>query len=179
MRKTLLTTLAASVLAMPLAGGADPKLPDDVLVNPDFDVRTAWPYPKADSGQIEWRPHGRDLTQWITLSYEDTRGIPRPAQVSFNGTVNGDAERGKEIATHVRKGNCVACHTIPGAAQTGTAGPSLAGYADRGMPDSYSYQMIHDPRALFPETVMPAFGAMNNLTEQEIHDVMAFLKTLK
>ncbi|OOG21793.1 sulfur oxidation c-type cytochrome SoxX [Thioalkalivibrio denitrificans] len=177
MRKTLFIALA-SALAVSAVATADTKLPDDVLVNPDFDVRTAWPYPKANSGEIEWRPHGRDLTQWITLSYEDKRGIPEPATVRFNGNVKGNVERGREIATHVRKGNCVACHAIPGAAQTGTAGPSLEGYSTRGVPDSYVYQMLHDPRALFPETVMPAFGAMNNLTEQEIHDVMAFLKTL-
>lgn len=179
MRKTLLTALSACALATSAATIADPKLPDDVLVNNAFEVKTAWPYPKAESGEIEWRAHGRDLTQWITLSYEDTRGIPRPATVTLQGPVNGNAERGKEIATNVRQGNCVACHTIPGARQTGTAGPSLAGYGSRNMPDSYVYQMIYDPRALFPETVMPPFGALNNLSEQEIHDVMAFLKTLK
>ncbi|WP_018954648.1 sulfur oxidation c-type cytochrome SoxX [Thioalkalivibrio sulfidiphilus] len=179
MRKTLLCALAASILTAPPMLSADPGLPADVLVNPSFEVKTAWPYPKQNSGEIEWRAHGRDLTQWITLSYEDKRGIPQPTAVTFQGPLNGNAERGREIATNVRQGNCVACHTIPGANQTGSAGPSLAGYGAKGMPESYVYQMIHDPRVLFPETVMPPFGALNNLTEQEIRDVMAFINTLR
>lgn len=179
MRKVLSATLAASVLALPLFGAADGTLPGDFAVKPEFDVKTAWPYPKENSGKIEWRPHGRDLTGWITISYDDTRGIAPPTEASFEGPLDGNAERGREIATNVRIGNCVACHTIPGAAQTGSAGPSLEGYGARNMPENYVYQVIYDPRVYWSETAMPPFGALNNLDEQEIRDVMAFLNTLR
>ncbi|MBE0510722.1 MAG: sulfur oxidation c-type cytochrome SoxX [Chromatiales bacterium] len=187
MRKLILPILIASALSTPMAGCASDgtnkqasALPSDTLVKEQFAVKTAWPYPKENSGEIEYRAHGRNLTQWITLSYDDTRSSQRPTQVTFNGPLKGDAERGKKIATTTQIGNCVACHTIPGAVQTGTAGPSLAGFAKRGLPEQLVYQIIYDPRVIYGEqTVMPPFGAFNNLNEQEIHDVMAYLNTFQ
>lgn len=155
------------------------NVPSNALLDDRFEVKTAWPYPAENSGSIEYRPHGRDLRQWLTLSYDDLRGIPEPATVEFEGPITGDAKRGEVIFTTTAQGNCVACHHVEGIAQTGTVGPSLEEYAARGMPDSYIYQMIYDARVYFPGTLMPPFGALNNLSDQQIHDVMAFLATLK
>ncbi|WP_018871560.1 MULTISPECIES: sulfur oxidation c-type cytochrome SoxX [unclassified Thioalkalivibrio] len=183
MRSALFLAGGLTMLAVPFAVADSPNstagLPGNALIDESLDVKTAWPYPTEGAGTYELRAHGRDLRQWLSLSYEDRRGIPEPTEVAFEGPVNGDPERGKEIFTTTAEGNCVACHYVEGVAQTGTVGPSLADYAARGMPDEYTYQMLYDARVFYEGTLMPPFGAFNNLTEQEIHDVMAYMATLK
>jgi sulfur-oxidizing protein SoxX len=105
---------------------------------------------------------------------------PPPVQtVTFKGPLQGDVKKGEAIAVNIRYGNCIACHDLPNGNQGGTIGPSLADYGKRGMSLEYTYQRIWDTRAFNPNAFMPIYGPNAVLTEQEIHDVMAFLETGK
>jgi sulfur-oxidizing protein SoxA len=45
--------------------------------------------------------------------------------------------------------------------------------------DAHVYTQIHDPRAVFPKTVMPPWGATGALTPEEIVHLVAYLQSLK
>lgn len=101
---------------------------------------------------------------------------PPPVQrVSFKGPLRGDPKKGEAIAINVRYGNCIACHSLPNGHDGGSIGPSLRDYAQRSMPMDYTFQRIWDVRAFSPNAFMPVYGPNKVLTEQEIHDVMAFI----
>lgn len=107
----------------------------------------------------------------------------------------GDVQRGKAVAVNSDLGNCLICHAIPipevpeGA--SGDIGPSLAGVGTR-MTAGELRQRIVDPKAIDPQTVMPAYFVSDGLvrvqsqyagktilTAQQIEDLVAFLLTLK
>lgn len=105
---------------------------------------------------------------------------PQPVQrVSFRGPLRGDPKKGEAIAINVRYGNCIACHSLPNGHDGGSIGPSLREYAQRGLPMDYTFQRIWDVRAYSPNAFMPVYGPNKVLTEQEIHDVMAFILQAK
>jgi len=154
-------------------------LPQDALYNPEGKNKTTWPQPVKNSGELKYNEHARDLSKWITRSSDDMRSSIMPMKVSLNGApLNGDAARGKEIAMNTGRGNCWACHALPGDAQPGSSGPSLIGFKSRGYSDDMVYQFVYDRRAVNPNTVMPPFGAIGNLNDQEVRDVVAFLQSL-
>lgn len=107
----------------------------------------------------------------------------------------GDAARGKAVAVNSDMGNCVICHHIPvpelpeGAA--GDIGPDLAGVGDR-LTAAELRQRIVNPKAIDPDTVMPAYYVATGLTRvegkyegkpiltaQQVEDLIAYLETLK
>jgi len=107
----------------------------------------------------------------------------------------GNVQRGKAVAVNSDLGNCLICHAIPipevpdGAA--GDIGPSLGGVGSR-LTAGEMRQRIVDPKALDPQTVMPAYFVSDGLvrvqtqyagktilTAQQIEDLVAFLLTLK
>ncbi len=81
------------------------------------------------------------------------------------------------------KYGCGACHVIPGIGNArGLMGPSLAGIASRpklegGLPNDSGNMVrwILDPKSVNPRTLMPDL----NMSEQDAHDISAFLYTLK
>ena len=94
----------------------------------------------------------------------------------------GDAARGREIVVRGNYG-CTACHTIPGIDfPRGTAGPPLAGMAQRAFiagqlpnkPDVLVAFLMNPPR-LVPKTAMPDV----RLSLDQARDVAAFLYTLE
>lgn len=109
--------------------------------------------------------------------------------------VAGDAARGKAVAVNSDMGNCLICHHMPiaevpeGAA--GDIGPDLAGVGSRlSVPELR--QRVVDPKAIDPETVMPAYYIADGLhrvqpkyegktilTAQQVEDLVAYLETLK
>jgi len=109
-------------------------------------------------------------------------------------TALGDSVRGVQIAAAADKGNCLACHKIPQLGKEpdhGNLGPSLDGAALR-YNEAQLRQMIVDPSAFFPGSIMPRyhkatglsrvaaqFESKTVLTAQEVEDVVAFLKTLR
>jgi sulfur-oxidizing protein SoxX len=105
----------------------------------------------------------------------------------------GDAANGRALALGRERGNCGACHAIPGADDTldSTMGPSLKGVAGR-LGEAQIRYLVVDPRRLRPATIMPAYHRTDGLVRvarslegkpvlsaQETEDVVAFLMTLR
>jgi L-cysteine S-thiosulfotransferase len=85
---------------------------------------------------------------------------------------------GQQIAHDVYKGNCLACHQIPGDAEavsSANIGPPLTMMRER-FPDRAALRsQIWDSTARNPETVMPPFGKHGVLTEHEIDLIMDYI----
>ena len=87
-------------------------------------------------------------------------------------------ETGKDIAFNNRKGNCLACHTmptVPDAVSGGMFGPPLIAMSAR-FPDKAKLRaQIWDATAFNPSSSMIPFGKHKVLTEQEIDKVTDFV----
>jgi sulfur-oxidizing protein SoxX len=162
-------------LALPgLAAG----LPEDAAVDPAAPIKTLTPRVVVNSGRLEWEPHSRDLSGWTTLSHLDRRSTIRPQQAAYREPLNGDAARGRAIAMDPARGNCIACHALPGEDWPGSVGLLLLGYKRQGHGNAYVYQQIYDRRVANPRTVMPPFGAFGVLSDQDIRDLVAYVQSL-
>ena len=121
--------------------------------------------------------------------------MAQPVITEPSTSVPGDAARGKAVAVNSDMGNCLICHHMPiaevpeGAA--GDIGPDLAGVGAR-LSAAELRQRIVDPKAINPETVMPAYHVAGGLyrvqkkyegasilTAQQVEDLVAYLETLK
>jgi len=79
---------------------------------------------------------------------------------------------------------CGGCHTIDGTAAQGTVGPNLTGLGNRAVVVAGALQnnaadlsqWIHDPNAIIPGTVMPAF---QGLSPTQMQALTAYLEGLK
>lgn len=171
-------TLAALLVGTVCAVGAEP-LPADVLVSDTAKNKTVWPKPLLNSGKVDYKDHRRDLSKWPTLSYDDKRPTPKPERKTLSGPLNGDPVQGKKVAMDKSRGNCWACHALPGDPQPGNAGPSLLGFKARGYSDEHVYGQVWDARVMNGYTVMPPYGTFKTLTDQEIRDVVAFLQSVE
>jgi sulfur-oxidizing protein SoxX len=78
---------------------------------------------------------------------------------------------GRSLAFDNKKGNCLACHAIPGdpkAEAAGNIGPILLSMKE-GYPDRAKLRAkIWDATVTKPDTVMPPFGRNKILTDKEI-----------
>lgn len=175
--KKLLLALAIGGLACHAI--ADGKLPSNILYDAEKPKKTLWPLPVKNSGELKYNEHRQDLSKWPTLSYEDTRPTRAPQKVTLSGPLNGDPNKGKEIAMNTQRGNCWACHALPGDAQPGSGGPPLLTIGTWGYSDAHIYQQIWDRRAANPDTIMPPYGTNGVLSDQDIRDVVAYLQSLK
>jgi len=93
--------------------------------------------------------------------------------------LEGDPEKGKKLVDdRTRGGGCYACHNMPNANLPGNVGPDLSTIATWDRSDEYLYNRIYDPRIINPLTVMPPWGAHGLFNDQEIRDMVAYLKTL-
>ncbi len=115
-------------------------------------------------------------------------GVPRP----LTGTP-GDAGRGRDVAFGRERGNCIACHALPGpdARSHGNVGPSLQGVAAR-LGEAQIRLRLVDGRRVNASSVMPPYYRLDGLarvakayagkpvlTAQEVEDVVAYLMTLR
>lgn len=85
---------------------------------------------------------------------------------------------GQEIARDVYKGNCLACHRIPGdpsAVSLADIGPPLIHIRERFPDRSALRSQLWDPMVRNPKTVMPPFGKHKILTEEEIDLIVDYL----
>jgi sulfur-oxidizing protein SoxX len=109
--------------------------------------------------------------------------------------VPGDPANGFKVALDFNRGDCDACHKLPvpgrPADSFGDIGPDLS-HVGAELTVPQLRQRIVDPKALDPETLMPAFHSVDGLTrvdpkfagkpiltDQEVEDVVAYLATLK
>ena len=105
----------------------------------------------------------------------------------------GNAKRGRKLAINRKKGNCLACHTMPAPEQAdhGEIGGTLFGVAKRYKLGELRLRVV-DPKKINPSTIMPAFYRIKGLhrvqkkwkgktiiSAQEVEDVLAYLMTLK
>lgn len=90
-------------------------------------------------------------------------------------------EDGHSLAFDKKKGNCLACHAIPGdpkAEAAGNIGPPLVNMKQR-FPDRAKLRaQIWDATVANPDSVMPPFGRNKILTEKEIDLVTDYVQGL-
>ena len=105
----------------------------------------------------------------------------------------GDPERGRQVVLDREAGDCIVCHAMPLPQRQfhGTVGPPLDGVGSRYTAGQLRLRLV-DPKAINPETVMPAYYKVEGLyhvleryrgkpilTAQQVEDVVAYLLTLK
>jgi len=103
--------------------------------------------------------------------------------VTMAGLANGQdhTAAGRKLAHDVNKGNCLACHRVPGdpaAITSANIGPPLVGIRERFPQRQRLHEQIRDPMRFNPDTVMPPFGVHGILTEDEIARIVDYLYTL-
>ena len=123
-----------------------------------------------------------DYSAFPCLSYSLPCGkaaTRKPVKKALEGPLNGNAEKGKQVAFARNRGNCLACHVMPGGSQPGSRGPDLSHFGSSGRSEAEAYAMVYDMRTINPETLMPPIGTNDILTDQELRDVVAFLLSSK
>jgi len=88
---------------------------------------------------------------------------------------------GRSVAFDNKKGNCLACHAIPGepkAESPGNIGPPLVKMKERNPDRAKLRAQIWDATVANPDSVMPPFGRNKILTEQEIDLVTDYIQGL-
>jgi len=137
-------------------------LPSNLLYDASKAKKTIWPQPVKNSGELKYNEHTR-----------------KPEKGELKGPLNGNAENGKKLAMNTQRGNCWACHAMPGDPQPGNGGPPFMNIGTWGYSDAYMYQQIWDRSATNPATEMPPFGTNGVLSDQDVRDIVAFLQSLK
>ena len=170
--RSLLAFLALSLAAPAWCAESAPPLPADASVSGG---KTMMANVVVNSGRLEWTPYKRDLSRWLTLSYQDRRATPEPARFAMRAPLAGDPARGKSLAWEW----CVNCHALPGDAWPGSVGGAMLHYKQFKHPDALVFQQIYDSRIFNPSTVMPPYGSFGLLAEQDIRDLVAYLQSLE
>ena len=123
----------------------------------------------------------RSFDKWPTFARDSVEYFP-PRKGVMPAGVKGDPKKGFELIKAGNKGPCTGCHLIPDPNHwpMGNVGPDLRTIGDRGLPDSFLYQIVYDPRVIFgADSPMAPFGASGMWTPEEIVHVVAYLQTLK
>jgi len=107
--------------------------------------------------------------------------------------VKGDPNKGRKLAINRKKGNCLACHSMPIPEQQfhGETGPTLYGVANRLNEGELRMQLVNS-KVTNEDTMMPAFYrtfgysrtlkkfvGKTILSAQEVEDIVSYLMTLK
>jgi len=176
---TLAATLAGCALAThdsaPVAPGA---WVSRAIPEARGEVRVA-----ADGTRTAVRYKGwttRDFAAFRTYASDDARPQPPVQKATMPAGVAGDPKKGRALFLDRQKGPCTGCHLVPGADvwPAGNVGPDLSAFADRKLADAYVYQQLWDPRVIYPQTVMPPWGAQRIFTPEELVNLVAYLQTL-
>jgi sulfur-oxidizing protein SoxA len=141
---------------------------------------------KGDASARPWKRYAgwpaRDESKYNTLANVSSPPPPKTPR-KLAGPITGDPAKGAElVADRNRGGSCLACHVVGpagGANLPGNVGPDLSEIGSAGRDDQYLFNYIYDARVYNPETVMPPWGGHGVFNDQEINDMVAFLKTLK
>ncbi|HZL40750.1 MAG TPA: sulfur oxidation c-type cytochrome SoxA [Pseudolabrys sp.] len=141
---------------------------------------------KADASTRPWKRYSswpaRDESKWSTLAKISSPPPPTAAR-KITSEITGDAANGaKLVADRNRGGSCLACHVMGQAGNAdlpGNVGPNLSEIGNAGRTDEWLFNYIFDARVYNPDTVMPPWGSHGEFKDQEINDMVAFLKTLK
>ena len=139
-----------------------------------------------DAAATPWKRYtgwpARDMSKFNTLAKLASPPAPKEPR-KITGAIEGNAENGaKLVADRNRGGSCLACHVMGpagGADLPGNVGPDLSEIGNAGREDEWLFNYVLDARVYNPETVMPPWGSHGLFNDDEIKDVVAFLKTLK
>ena len=107
-----------------------------------------------------------------------TATIGMTASVSASNSNSHDTEEGKKLAFNRAKGNCLACHMIPGGESPGNIAPPLISMKARYPDKAKLREQIWDASAINPETAMPLFGRYEILSESELDKIVEFIYSL-
>jgi L-cysteine S-thiosulfotransferase len=141
---------------------------------------------KDDASARPWKRYSgwptRDYSKFNTIGNLASPPAPKePRKIS--GPITGDAKKGAElVADRSRGGSCLACHVMGaagGANLPGNVAPDLSEIGNAGREDEWLFNYIYDARVYNPDTVMPPWGSHEFFDDQEINDMVVFLKTLK
>jgi L-cysteine S-thiosulfotransferase len=141
---------------------------------------------KGDASERPWKRYAgwptRDESKYNTLGNLATPPAPTGPR-KITAAISGDAKKGAElVADRNRGGSCLACHVMGpagGANLPGNVAPDLSEIGNAGREDEWLFNYIYDGRVYNPDTVMPPWGSHGFFNDQEINDMVAFLKTLK
>ena len=141
---------------------------------------------KGDAATRPWKRYpgwpARDESKFNTLAH--VASPPAPKEPRAVPALTGDPAKGEKlVADRNRGGSCLACHVMGpagGADLPGNVGARSVGRsAMLGLSDEQLFNFVYDARVYNPETVMPPWGGHGMFNDQEIMDMVAFLKTLK
>ncbi|HVY56295.1 MAG TPA: sulfur oxidation c-type cytochrome SoxA [Xanthobacteraceae bacterium] len=145
------------------------------------------PLSKDDASARPWKRDPRwpkrDESKFSTLANPHV-SPPAPTEPrKLAEPITGDPAKGaKLVADRSRGGSCLACHVMGpagGADLPGNVGPDLSEIGNAGRDDEWLFNYVYDARVYNPGTVMPPWGTHGLFNDQEIGDIVAFLKTLK
>lgn len=138
------------------------------------------------AAQSPWKRYSgwpaRDMSKYNTLANIASPPAPKEPR-KLSGPITGDAANGQKlVADRSRGGSCLACHVMGPAGNAdlpGNVGPDLSEIGSAGREDEWLFNYVNDPRVYNAETVMPPWGSHGLFNDQEMNDIVAFLKTLK
>jgi len=141
---------------------------------------------KGDASVRPWKRYSgwpaRDESKFNTLATLASPPAPTKPR-KMPGSITGDSAKGAElVADRNRGGSCLACHVMGpagGANLPGNVGPDLSEIGNGGRTDEWLFNYVFDGRVYNPDTVMPPWGGHGIFSDDEIKDMVAFLKTLK
>lgn len=125
----------------------------------------------------------REILRMLTLSTSiaiitATTGL-LPVYAADETKVSEEAlKKGKEIAFHRSKGNCLACHMIAGGDMPGNIGPPLIAMKARFPDRAALHAQIYDARVKNPNTIMIPYGAHGVMSDEEIDLVTDYIHSL-
>jgi len=132
--------------------------------------------------------YAAETPKLVNYKIVDESSIP----LSLTGK-KGNSDKGRKLVINRKKGNCLACHTMPIPEQPyhGKVGPDLNGVASR-YEEGELRLLIVNPKIVNETTMMPAFyknSGFNRvhkkfkgktiLSAQEVEDIVAYITTLK
>lgn len=165
-----ITMARAGLPPAPWVSGAVPEARGDIRTSPDG-KKEAVRYPG-------WTTE--DFSRFRSYAYDDPRPVVPVAKAPMPA-IPGDPEKGRRLFLDRNLGPCTGCHLVQGQDvwPAGNVGPDLSTYGDRKLPDAYTFDLIYDPRHVFPHTLMPAWGAAGVMKPEDIVHIVAFLDTQK
>jgi len=189
------TRLALAAIALGLAAcapGADSPAARAAATPPAPVKWTTRAVPEA-RGDVRTLPDGKreavryrgwtteDFGRYRTYAYDDSRAEPAVTTMAAMPKIAGDPRIGRRLFLDRSRGPCTGCHLIRGEDvwPAGNVGPDLSSIGERGLPDAHLFEMIHDPRRLFPHTTMPPWGAQGVFSPVEVAHLVSFLQSQK
>ena len=100
--------------------------------------------------------------------------------LSCAAAAQGREDSGRQLALDKNRGNCADCHQFPndpGVETHATVGPPISGIKARFTSRIALTNLVKDPMAVNPDTIMPPYGRHRILTEREIDAIVDYLYT--